>query len=49
MPKHAVDFLNGGHQFLGLGLIDVHLAGAAELGCFPEGVVQVGEGGQVVG
>ena len=44
-----MDFLNSSHQFFCLALIDVHFAGAAKLGCFPEGVVQVGEGGEVLG
>jgi len=48
LPKHAVDFLNGSHQFLSFGLIDVHLAGTAEFGCFPEGVVEIREGGEVI-
>jgi hypothetical protein len=43
-----VDFLNGSHQFLSFGLVNVDLAGAAEFGGFPEGVVQIGEGGQVL-
>ena len=34
---------------LGFPLIDVHLAGTAELGCLPEGVVQVGECRQMIG
>ena len=48
LPEHAVDFFNSSHQFLGFALVDVHLAGAAKLGRFPEGVVEIGERGEVL-
>ena len=48
LPEHAVDFLHCCHQLFGFALIDVHLAGAAELRRFPEGVVEIGEGCQVL-
>ena len=44
-----MDFFNGSHQFLSFALVDVHLAGTAEFGRFPEGVVEVRKRCQVIG
>ena len=49
LPEHAVDFLNSSEKLFRFALVDVHLAGAAKFRRFPEGVVEIGERGQVLG
>jgi len=49
LPEHAVDFLNSSEKLFRFALVDVHLAGAAKFRSFPEGVVEIGERGQVLG
>jgi len=42
-PEHVVDLVNRFHQFLSVLRANFNLASRAELGCLPEGVVQIGE------
>ncbi len=47
-PEHRVNGFHSFDQFICLGLIDVDLAGAAELGRFPEDVMQIRESCQML-
>ncbi len=47
-PEHVVDRFDSLEQLICFALIDIDLASAAELGCFPEDVMQIRESSQML-
>lgn len=47
-PEHRVNGFHSFDQFICFVLIDIDLASAAELGCFPEDVMQIRESSQML-
>jgi hypothetical protein len=48
-PEHLVDRLDSGHEFFGRSDVDVLLGLRTQLGCVPDGGVQVGVGLEMIG